>query len=130
MKFMITAVSLLAMPAAAETFDAEQVDALVRGNTVYLDVPAGGPMGPGGEVPVYFNAQGEIFARFPTGTLASGTWAGSDAGYCADWVPAPKNSCSLIERDETGLFIVNPASGERRGAITRIVPGNPETFGG
>ena len=81
----LAAAALLATGAAAfaddTTMDGEQLDALLTGNTVYIDVPAGGPMGDGGEMPLYHGTDGAVHARLPTGNPMVGVY------------PRPSRSC-------------------------------------
>ena len=116
--------------AADAPFTAEQLDALLTGNTVYLDVPAGGPMGDGGEAPVRFGTDGAMYARLPTGVLMVGEWRLDDARYCVDWDPAPKGSCTSVAREDGTLLFVDANTGANRGTVMRIEPGDPEGFGG
>ena len=123
----------LAVPAASAAgtpFTAEQLDALLTGNTVYLDVPAGGPMGDGGETPIRFGADGRAQARLPTDASLVGEWRLEEARYCIDWEPAPKDSCTSIAREDGALLFVDTITGASRGTVMRIEPGDPEGFDG
>ena len=116
--------------AAEPPFTAEQLDALLTDNTVYLDVPAGGPMGDGGETPIRFGADGRTQARLPTDASMVGEWRLEEARYCVDWDPAPKDSCTLIAREGGALLFVDADTGASRGTVMRIEPGDPEGFDG
>ena len=110
--------------------DGAQLDALLTGNTVYIDVPAGGPMGDGGEMPLYYGTDGAVHARLPTGNPMVGVYAIDGTSYCVDWDPAPKGSCtSIVRGGEGGMTLVDPAKDEARGTVTRIVPGDVESLG-
>ena len=116
--------------AADAPFTTEQLDALLTGNTVYLDVPAGGPMGDGGETPIRFGADGSAHARLPTGASMVGEWSLDDARYCVDWDPAPKGSCTSVAREDGATVFVDADTGASRGTVMRIEPGDPEGFDG
>ena len=108
----------------------DALDALLTGNTIYIDVPAGGPMGDGGEMPLYYGADGSVKARLPTGATMVGAYTIAGDRYCVDWDPAPTNSCTSIVRGEGGgLAFVDPDEGDERGTVTRIVPGDVESLG-
>lgn len=113
---------LTAGAAAAETtLDRAQLDGLLTSQTVYLDTP-------GGEALIHFRADTTSFARLPNGVQMQGTWGLIDNGYCIDWVDGPQNSCTRVLRTADALRMMDIASGDPRGQITRIVPGNPEGF--
>ena len=106
---------------------AEQLDALLTGNTVFIAVPPGGPGGPdGGVAPFKYGADGNAAAKLPIGTTLVGTWQIDGDKYCADWKNGPKNSCTRIVKTADGYDIVDAAKNEVRGTVLRIEPGNPE----
>lgn len=116
--------------AAEMPFTSEQLDALLKGNTVYLDVPAAGPMGDGGETPIRFGADGSAQARLPTDVSMSGEWRLEASKYCVNWNPAPRASCTSIAREDGGLVFIDADTGASRGTVIRIEPGDPEGLGG
>ncbi|MEM7723967.1 MAG: hypothetical protein AAF376_16580 [Pseudomonadota bacterium] len=108
--------------AAAETrLNPVQLDGLLTSQTVYLDTPVG-------EALIYFRADAASFARLPNGVQMQGTWALTEDGYCVDWVNGPQNSCTQVVRSADALHMVDSATGDPRGQVSRIVPGNPEGF--
>ncbi len=114
-------VSLLAATAAhAETQMSEaQLDALLTGNTVYVATP-------NGTAPVFYGADGRAAANLPEGPELRGTWSLKEGSYCVDWENGPKNSCTKVVKTPSGLAMFDLASGDPRGTVERIIPGNAE----
>lgn len=122
------ALSTLATAALADTkMDAAQLSALVSGNTLYVDIPAGAPGAPdGGTAPIYYDTDGAATALLPAGLKLVGTWALDGDQYCIDWDNGPKNSCTQLIRSKAGFAVMDAATGDPRGVVTRIATGNPE----
>ena len=122
LRILLMTTLLTAGAATAETeLNTNQLDGLLTSQTVYLDTP-------GGEAVIHFRADRHAFARLPNGVSLNGTWDLVEAGYCIDWVNGPQNSCTRVLRRADDLRMVDANSGDPRGQITRIVPGNPEAF--
>lgn len=122
MRMMIMVSVLAGTTAAAETqMDAPQLDALLTGNTVYLAVPDG-------EAPMHYGVDGRTSAVLPNGTKLVGSWRIGKGGYCVDWDNGPQNSCTKVVKSDDGTAMFDAASGDPRGTVTRIIPGNPEAF--
>ncbi len=112
---------------AQETMDTAQLDALVTGNTLYVDIPAGAPGAPdGGTAPIYYGVDGSAAAQLPAGPKLVGTWALDGDRYCIDWDNGPQNSCTQLMRSADGFVVMDATLGEPRGLVTRIAVGNPE----
>ncbi|WP_298971824.1 hypothetical protein [uncultured Roseobacter sp.] len=125
---MTVATALLGGAAfAQETMDAAQLDALVTGNTLYVDIPAGAPGAPdGGTAPIYYGVDGSAAAQLPAGPKLVGTWALDGDQYCIDWENGPQNSCTKLMRTADGFVVMDANLGEPRGLVTLIAVGNPE----
>ncbi|WP_299733938.1 hypothetical protein [uncultured Tateyamaria sp.] len=131
LKFLISmtvATALLGGAAfAQETMDAAQLDALVTGNTLYVDIPAGAPGAPdGGTAPIYYGVDGSAAAQLPAGPKLVGTGALDGDQYCIDWENGPQNSCTQLMRTADGFVVMDANLGEPRGLVTLIAVGNPE----
>ncbi len=112
---------------AQEDMNAAQLDALVTGNTLYVEIPAGAPGAPdGGTAPIYYGADGSAAAQLPAGPKLVGTWALDGDRYCIDWDNGPQNSCTQLMRSADGFVVMDATLGEPRGLVTRIAVGNPE----
>lgn len=126
---MVTMIGAITVGAAqAETvLNAAQLDGLLTGNTVYIAVPPGGPGGEnGGMAPFRYGSDGAASAALPNGTTLVGTWSINGDSYCVDWENGPKGSCSRLVKDGSAIRIVDASTGDPRGAIDHIRPGNPE----
>ena len=124
---MATLLAATASTANAGTLNELQLDGLLTGNTVYLTIPAGSPALPdGGVVPFKYGADGSSSVRLSPNLTLVGTWSIKDDHYCVDWDNGPKNSCTKVIKTEKGIDLIDPKTGDSRGAIERIVPGNPE----
>ena len=113
--------------AHAASLNAMQLDGLLTGNTLYLRIPPGGQALPdGGIVPFKYGADGTSAARLSEKVTLVGTWELKDDYYCVDWKNGPKNSCTRIVKTEMGIDLIDVESGDIRGTVDRVVPGNPE----
>lgn len=105
--------------------NAEQIDGLIRGATVYHRLPEGSSHGTG-EVAFYFGQDGRAIARFPGGKSQTGTWRIEGDTYRLDWEGGLQNSRSSLTKENGSIVVRNAADGTVRSQIVRIVPGNPE----
>lgn len=132
-KLMMMGVLLgLCVPAqsAEITLNGSQLEALLTGNTVYIDIPAGTPAGgpDGGVAPVRYGTDGSVAAALPNGAKLVGRYTINGEQYCVDWVNGPQNSCTTIVKSPIGMMMFDANKKEPRGAVNRIVPGNPENL--
>ncbi len=123
---LICASCLLGTAAIADdAMNASQLDALITGNTLYIEIPAGAPGAPdGGTAPIYYAKDGMAAAQLPAGLKLIGTWAIEEDRYCIDWDNSLKNSCSQLVRGPDGFVVMDVALGEPRGIVTQIAIGN------
>ncbi|MEP5730151.1 MAG: hypothetical protein ABJL67_12365 [Sulfitobacter sp.] len=123
---LATAVSTSAALADAQ-LSGEQLDTIVKGNTLYVEIPAGAPGAPdGGIAPIYYAADGGATVKLPAGRVLVGTWAIEGDSYCIDWDNGPQNSCTQLVRQSDMFVVMDAAKGEPRGTVSRIQTGNPE----
>lgn len=114
---------------AGETMNTSQISALITGNTLYVEIPAGAPGAPeGGTAPIYYSSDGSAAAKLPAGLKLVGTWKLDDGRYCIDWENGPKNSCTQLVRGADGFIVMDTALGEPRGLVKRISVGNAENL--
>lgn len=114
---------------ADEKMNTAQISALIAGNTLYVDMPAGAPGAPdGGTAPIFFESDGSASALLPAGRKLVGAWRLEDGSYCVDWDNGPKNSCTQIVRGAVGFIVTDASRDEPRGVITRIATGNAENL--
>ena len=106
--------------AAETTMSGPQLEALLTGNTIYVDVPDGGV------VPVRYGTDGSVAATLPNGSTLMGRYAIAGDQYCVDWNHGPQNSCTAIVKTPAGMMMLDAKKKEPRGTVNRIVPGNPE----
>lgn len=118
---MVSLISALATGATrAETvLDAQGLDVLLAGHTLYLSTP-------GGEAPVWYGADGRSAAALPNGVNLVGQWTIDGSGYCVDWENGPQNSCTTVTKTDGAIALTDAQTGEARGQVIRIVPGNVE----
>lgn len=116
--------------AAETTMSGSQLEALLTGNTVYIDIPAGTPAGgsDGGVAPIRYGTDGSVAAALPNGTRLVGRYAIDGGQYCVDWDNGPQNSCTTIVKSPAGMMMLDAEKREPRGTVNRIVPGNPENM--
>ena len=105
--------------------NAQQIDGLIRGSTVYQRLSEGSPLGVG-EVAFHFGEGGRAAARMPDGKIRVGVWRIDGDLYRVDWDGGLQNSGSSLTKVDGSIVVRNTADGSVRSTITRIVPGNVE----
>lgn len=98
-----------------------QLDALMTGNTVYLTEPNSG-----GEIVLWFGADGRAMSRLPSATMLDGTWSIKGDRSCIVWSYSPDDSCSELYKVQAGIELREAGSGRLLGTVRSIVPGNFE----
>jgi hypothetical protein len=127
--FALSLLSTLALsaalsPAGAQDLSAAEVVALIKGKTLYQDLP-GGPRGKGPAM-IYYGDDNKLAAKFPNGTSPKGTWSAKDNTICTVWDDQPVNPCTRYRKDGDKITTINVETGQVRGVIDRIVAGNPD----
>lgn len=114
----------LAFAETTEKLSGAQVEAYLKGNTVYVDIVADGPFGDGGESPFYYGHDGQFAARMPNGKI-TGTWKVSDtASYCIDIVEHDRTYCTDVFKKSDRTEHHSVGLKRLMGPVLRIVPGN------
>ena len=98
-----------------------QLDALMTGNTVFLTEP-----GSGGEIVLWYGADGVAMARLPSGSMLDGTWSVKGDLSCIMWSYSPKDSCSKMVKRDGEMVLLENGTDRLLGTVRRIVPGNIE----
>ena len=101
-------------------YDRSQLDALLTGRTATIALP-------GGTAHFYYGADGRAAARLPDGTPRNGTWKLEQDCYLAEWQGAPAGRTQILPGAE-GWEMRDAASGEARGLVVALRPGNPESL--
>ena len=97
-----TAASMVSASSHAETRkNAVQHDALMTGNTIYLEEPHSG-----GEIVLWYSADGKAMAGLPSSSLLNGTWSIKDNVSYIFWSYSPKDSCSVLVKREAGMVLL------------------------
>jgi hypothetical protein len=122
--------SLPGLPEGQIFLSASQISVLIKGQTAYLKVPAGGPFGSGGELPFYYAADGTATLKYPTGKVRKGTWAIAEPDqYCVIWSDiAPEKSCTRISKAADGSYGARRATDNVPLPILRFTQGNAENL--
>ena len=103
----------------------EQIDGLIRGNTVYQRLAPGSPLGVG-DVAFYYSDTGAAIARMPDGSVRTGLWQIEENCYGVNWNGGRQNSRSMLTKEDGSIHVRDAADGKLRTTIVKIVPGNPE----
>ena len=126
-RVVVTAIGLiwlLGWAAAAELTGAE-IQELISGNSVYLELTAS-ITGAEGSGIIYFDSLGLALYRTPKGVIWHGTWEIKGNTVCTDWKESPHNPCTKYDKRGDNITVVNVATGVARGNVTKIIPGNAE----
>ncbi len=98
------------------------LETLLPGNTHYVILDDGG------EAVIHYGADQASHMRLPGGPQMTGRWSYLEDGYHVAWQDGPAGDWHI---DHTpGCFAYLDQSREKRGVISRIVPGDPEAFAG
>ncbi len=105
----------------AEPLKANQLELLVSGNTLHLQI------GDTSQAAIYFGMQGNVRAKMGNGTFDTGKWSIKSADtYCITWEKGPKNSCSTVSW-LPGEIRISDAEGKPRGKVLRVTIGEDVT---
>jgi hypothetical protein len=113
------------MPKEKILMNADRIDGLIRGATIYHQLTGGSPHG-AGEVAFYFGPDGRAAARFPSGKVQTGAWQIEGDAYRLDWDGGLQNSRSSLTKEDGAIVVRNASDGVVRSHIVRVVPGNAE----
>jgi len=101
-----------------------QLDALMTGNSVFLKEPNSG-----GDIVLWYGADGRAMASLPGGGILDGTWAVKSDLSCIKWSYAPtKDSCSKLVRRDGAMVLLENGTNRLLGTVKKIVPGNVENL--
>lgn len=103
--------------------DRNTLTVLLTGTTHYIDV------GQGADAAMFYETAERAHMRLPNGSILHGAWSLRDDGYHVDWKDGPSADWH-IAAPEPGCFAYLDAAKERRGTVTRIVPGDAESLAG
>ena len=124
---MVVAVGCAGLPGsadAAEIMGTELKD-LISGKSIYLELTASATAGAGQGV-IYYLPTGEALYKIASGATWHGTWTIKDNAVCNAWKEAPRNACTKYDRNDRSITLINTATGQARGKVSKIVAGNPE----
>lgn len=102
--------------------DEGTLSVLLTGNTHYVALDAGG------EAVIHYTADQRSHMRLPGGQFLKGRWVLSGDSYRTDWEDGPKGHWYIDHAP--GCFAYVDGEQQRRGVVSRIVPGDPEAFAG
>ena len=120
----IGSICLLGSATAAELTGAEIKD-LISGKSVYLDLTAS-ITGTQGQGIIYYDPNGTALYKTPKGVMWHGTWKIEGNTACIDWKEKPNNGCVKYDKQGDTTSVIDVATGQPRGKVTKIVPGNAE----
>lgn len=119
---------LLISSAVAADLTGAQINALLSGNTIYLENTATSSGGAGQGV-IFFAADGSALFKTAKGPILHGTWAIKENTQCVDWKEQPNNPCSRYDKQGDTITVINVATGQPRGKIVKTAAGNVEKIG-
>lgn len=110
--------------AIAQEMSGADAAALVKGKTVYMELP-GGPRGKGPAV-IFYGDDNKAAAKFPNGTAPKGTWSTKGDEICTAWEDQTNNPCSRYVKVGDKYDVINSETKQVRGTVQRLAPGNAE----
>lgn len=103
--------------------DRSTLAVLLTGTTHYIDI------GQGADAAIYYESAKAAHMKLPGGGVLHGAWSLGDDGYHIDWQDGPSADWHIAQ-PEPGVFAYLDGNEERRGTVTRIVPGDAEGLAG
>jgi hypothetical protein len=125
---LVLASMLLAGSAMAKELTDAEIKDMISGKTTYLETTSGSATGTAGKGVIYYAADGTVLYKTPMGVMWHGHWAVKDGTNCSNWKEAPNSPCSKYDKEGDSITIINAATGQVRGKIVKIAPGNPENL--
>jgi hypothetical protein len=117
-----------AAPAVAAPLTTAELQKMLPGKTVYLEVTAAGTAGVPGVAIVYYAPDGTVVNRNAKGDILRGTWAIKDDMVCLDWKEQPGNPCTIWDKQGDVTTLIISTTKQVRGKVQKIVDGNPENL--
>ena len=122
---LTSSVCLIGTALAADMTGAE-IKELITGKTVYLELAAGSVTGATGQGAIYYNTDGNALYKTAKGDMWHGTWTIKDNTGCVVWKETPNNACTRYDKQGDVITLINVATGQARGKITKTAAGNAE----
>lgn len=110
---------------AADLKDAD-IKELISGKSVYLELTAASVTGAAGNGVIYYAADGTALYKTAKGEMWHGTWTIKDNQGCVVWKETPNNACTRYDKQGDTITLINVATGQPRGKVTKTAAGNPE----
>jgi hypothetical protein len=115
--------------ALAAEMTGAQIKEFLSGKTIYLELnTAGSIAGVPGQSVLYFDPNGTALNKTPKG-LWHGTWKIESNATCTDWKEMPNNPCTKYDKTGDTVTLINVATGQPRGKVTKTADGNAENLG-
>ena len=111
--------------ATAAEMSGDEIAKLISGKSIYLEVTATSAAGAGQGV-IYYAVDGTSLYKTAKGVIWHGKWAAKGNTVCNDWKESPGNPCTKYDKVGDAITIINSATGQARGKITKVADGNPE----
>jgi hypothetical protein len=121
------AFSVISSAMAAELTGAEIKD-LISGKSVYLDLTGASATGASGQGVIYYAPDGSELYKTSKGATWHGNWSIKGNTLCNDWKEAPNNPCTKYDKQGDTITVVIATTGQVRGKVLKIVPGNAENI--
>jgi len=121
----VTGLAVLSIAAWAAEMTGAEIKELVSGKSIYLETGATSTGGVGQGV-IYYGADGNAFYKTAKGAVLHGPWTVKGNTLCNDWKEVPNNPCSKYDKQGDTISISNANTGQPRGKVLKIVPGNAE----
>jgi hypothetical protein len=117
----------LIAPATAVELTGAEIKDLISGKTIYLELTAS-ITGTNGKGIIYYDPNGTLLYKTPKGEMWHGTWTIKDNTACNDWKELPNNACTKYDKQGDTITNINAQTGQTRGKVVKIAPGNVENL--
>lgn len=126
--FFLGLVGMSQITAMAADMSTDELRKFLIGRTYYLEVASGGTLATTGQAALYFDSNGLVLNRVPSGKIQQGAWTIQNNMVCVVWKDLASNPCSRYDKEGDIVYVINMATGQRRGKIIKSADGNAENL--
>ena len=111
--------------AAAADMTGAEIKEYISGKTLYIDFTAASAAAPGQGM-IFYAPDGSALYKTGKGDMWHGTWTIKDNTACVVWKELANNACTRYDKAGDVVSIINVATGQVRGKVTKTAAGNAE----
>lgn len=118
----------LVSPVTAARLSGAEIQQLIAGKTVYLELTAASSVATPGQGVLFFAGDGSVLYKTPKGEMWHGTWTIKGNTVCGTFKEFPNNPCTKYDKQGDTITLLNAATGQQRAKLLKTVAGNVENL--